>query len=151
MPTQASSPLALYFAFPAAHLVFVLFFSVVGATGMFSPPRAPRIAFPRADAIIELAAAFLFWTLVDVGLAILRRHRGRTTEAETTDIDMEARLALFLPHITIIAGGVCLILLRVGDWLAWGILAGKVLFELLSFAMSRDPSRESKPAAGAGG
>jgi len=30
---------------------------------------------------------------------------------------------------------------KLGDWLAWGILVGKILFELLSFAMSREASR----------
>jgi hypothetical protein len=33
-------------------------------------------------------------------------------------------------------------MLKLGDWLAWGILAGKILFELLSFAASRDASRQ---------
>lgn len=151
IPAPASSPLALYFAFPAVHLVFVLFFSLVGATGMFLPSGAHRIAVPRADEIIVLAAAFLFWTLADVGLAILRSRKGQAAQAEMTGIDREARLALFLPHITIIAGGFCLIMLRLGDWMAWGILAGKIFFELLSFAVSRDAPRESKPPADGGG
>lgn len=139
---RAASPLALYFAFPAAHIVFVLFFSMVGVTGMFSSSGAPRIEAPRPAAIVELAAAFVFWNLVDFGRAILRRRRGGPIEVELAGIDREARLALFLPHITIIAGGFCLVMLKLGDWLAWGILAGKIIFELLSFAMSRDASRQ---------
>ncbi len=137
----SASPLALYFAFPAVHLVFVLFFWMAGATGMFSPPGVPLLKPPRLTAVVELAAAFVFWNLVDLGRAILRGRRGGPAEGELAGIDREARLALFLPHITIIAGGLCLVMLKLGDWLAWGILAGKILFELLSFALSRDASR----------
>jgi hypothetical protein len=139
---RSASPLALYFAFPAVHLVFVLFFWMAGATGMFSSPGVPLLKPPRLAAVVELAAAFVFWTLIDLGRAMLRGRRGEPVEGELAAIGREARLALFLPHITIIAGGFCLVMFKLGDWLAWGILAGKILFELLSFAMSRDASRQ---------
>jgi hypothetical protein len=139
---RSASPLALYFAFPAVHLVFVLFFWMAGATGMFSSPGVPLLKPPRLAAVVELAAAFVFWTLIDLGRAMLRGRRGEPVEGELAAIGREARLALFLPHITIIAGGFCLVMFKLGDWLVWGILAGKILFELLSFAMSRDASRQ---------
>jgi hypothetical protein len=142
---RSASPLALSFAFPAVHLVFVLFFSLAGATGMFSPPGISLLASPRPADIAKLAAAFAFWILVDLGRAILLGRGGGPVEGELAGIDREARLALFLPHITIIAGGFCLIMLKLGNWLAWGILAGKVIFELLSFAMSRDAQRRPPP------
>jgi len=108
---------------------------------MFSSSGVPLMELPRPAAIVQLAAAFFFWSLIDLGRAILRGRRGGPVEGELAGIDREARLALVLPHITIIAGGFCLIMLKLGNWLAWGILAGKVIFELLSFAMSRDSRR----------
>jgi hypothetical protein len=68
---RSTSPLALYFAFPAVHLVFVLFFSMVGATGMFSSSEVALMQLPRPAEIASLAAAFAVWTLVDLGRAIL--------------------------------------------------------------------------------
>jgi hypothetical protein len=139
----AASPLGLYFAFPAVHLVFVLFFALIGMTGMFSRAGAVPLAAPSLPVIVRIAAAFLFWAAVDVVRAVLRRRRGGSVDEELVAIDRGARLALFLPHITIIAGGFCLIMFRLGNWLAWGILAGKILFELLAFALAREKPRLS--------
>jgi hypothetical protein len=93
-----------------------------------------------------VAAAFLFWTAVDVVRVFVRRRRPGAAGEELAAIDSAARLALFLPHITIIAGGFCLVMFRLGDWLAWGILAGKVLFEALSFAVGRSAKRRPRLA-----
>jgi len=139
---QATSPLGLYFAFPAIHLAFVLFFSMAGVTGIFSPQGTPLIKAPPPATVLELAAALAFWTLVDLTRAILHRRAHGSVEGELARIDREARLALFLPHATLIAGGFCLIMLRLGAWLSWGILTGKILFEVLSFAMSRSAPRD---------
>jgi hypothetical protein len=127
-----------YFAFPAAHLVFVLFFTLIGMTGLFARPGSTLFAPPSTASLVEVAAAFLLWTSVDVVRTVLRLHREGPAKDELAAIDMAARLALFLPHVTIIAGGFCLVMLGLGNWLAWGILAGKVLFELFSVAIARD-------------
>ena len=134
----AASPLGLYFAFPAVHLVFVLFFTMAGTTGMFSGAGSVPMAAPPLHVIGRVAAAFLFWAAVDVVRAVLRRRRGGSVDEELVAIGKGARLALFLPHITIIAGGFCLVMFQLGNWLAWGILAGKILFELLSFVVARE-------------
>jgi len=141
--------LAPYFAFPAVHFVFVLVYSVAGVAGIFSAQGSPLLAFPRATAILELAAALVFWHLVDLARVLLRSRTERPAKDEAAGIDRDARLALFLPHVTIIAGGFCLILLRLGNWLAWGILAGKVIFELLSLLTSRPgaPARAPHPGS----
>jgi hypothetical protein len=130
-----------YFAFPAAHLVFVLFFSLAGVTGVFSDPSAPRLAAPPARSVLVLAGVLAFWTVVDIVRSVLHRRAGGEDAAEEERIDREAWLALFLPHVTIIAGGFCLVMLRLGNWMAWGILAGKVLFEALSFVLTRGTAR----------
>jgi hypothetical protein len=135
------TPLGLYFVFPAAHLVFVLFFTLIGTTGMFSRGGAPRMAPPSPAAVARVAAALAAWTVIDVARAFLRRRRGGGPRAELASIDKAARLALFLPHVTIIAGGFCLVMFGLGNWLAWGILAGKVLFELLAFTVAREKPR----------
>ena len=70
-------------------------------------------------------------------------NRPRQDDGEQGRIDREAWLSLFLPHITIIAGGFCLVMLKLGNWMAWGILAGKVLFEALSFAIARGGADET--------
>lgn len=137
----SATPLGLYFVFPAVHLVFVLFFTLIGTTGMFSRGDSALLAPPRPAVLAEVAAAFLFWTAVDVLRAFIRRRRGGDPQAELASIDKAARLTLFLPHITIIAGGFCLVMFGLGNWLAWGILAGKVLFELLAFAIAREKPR----------
>jgi hypothetical protein len=137
----AAAPLGLYFAFPAVHLVFVLFFTMIGTTGMFSRGGGTLLAAPRPVVLARVAAAFLSWTAVDVVRAFIRRRRGGEPQAELASIDKAARLALFLPHITIIAGGFCLVMFGLGNWLAWGILAGKVLFELLAFTVAREKPR----------
>ncbi len=133
----ASAPIGMYFAFPAAHLVFVLFFTLIGTTGLFSRGEGALLEAPRAAVLAEVAAAFLFWTVVDVARGLLRRRRGGSAQQELAAIDRSARLALFLPHVTIIAGGFCLVVFGLQNWLAWGILVGKALFELMSFAVSR--------------
>jgi hypothetical protein len=131
---------APYVAFPAVHLVFVLFFSMAGVTGMFSDPSAPRLAAPSVRSVLTLAGVYAFWAVVDLVRFVRRRRMPAQDAGEQDRIDREAWLALFLPHITIIAGGFCLIMLKLGRWMAWGILAGKVLFEALTFAISRGAS-----------
>ena len=126
-----------YFAFPAAHLVFVLFFTLIGITGLFARPGSALLAPPSTTALVEVAAVFLLWTGVDVVRAVFRVRRGVQAKDELAAIDMAARLTLFLPHVTIIAGGFCLVAFGLGNWLAWGILSGRVLFELFSFATAR--------------
>jgi hypothetical protein len=39
-------------------------------------------------------------------------------------------------------------MLKLGNWMAWGILAGKVLFEALSFAIARGGSDETPTESG---
>jgi len=136
---------ALYVAFPAAHLVFVLAFSMAATTGVFSDPSVPRLAPPQARSVLAVAGVLAFWTAVDVVRSVLQQRRagGADTPAEEERIGREAWLALFLPHVTIIAGGFCLVMFRLGNWLAWGILAGKVLFEALSFTLARGTGRDT--------
>ncbi len=140
-------PPALYFVFPAVHLVFVLFFSMAGVTGMFSGPETPRLVTPPVRSVLILAGAFAFWTAVDIVRALVHRRAHGPASAEQARVDREAWLVLFLPHVTIIAGGFCLVMLRLGNWLAWGILAGRVLFEALSFAIAQGASRETPSKA----
>ncbi len=144
------NPLGLYFLFPVVHLFFVGFFTLIATTGLFSRPGAQAMEIPRAASAGQVAAAFLFWTGVDVVRVLVRRRRPGAVGEELAAIDSAARLGLFLPHITIIAGGFCLVMFRLGDWLAWGILAGKVLFEALSFSIRRSAKpRPRLPGAGA--
>lgn len=138
------TPLGLYFLFPVVHLFFVGFFTLIAATGLFSGSGSRTLEIPRAASAGQVAAAFLFWTAVDVVRVLVRRRRPGAAGEELAAIDTAARLALFLPHITIIAGGFCLVMFRLGDWLAWGILAGKVLFEALSFTIGRSLKRRPK-------
>jgi hypothetical protein len=138
----------LYFAFPAVHLIFVLCFSLAGVTGMFSDPSAPRLAAPPVRNVLILAGVYSIWTMVDLVRAVLRRRSPGQDDGEKGRIDREAWLSLFLPHITIIAGGFCLVMLKLGNWMAWGILAGKVLFEALSFAIARGGSDETPTESG---
>jgi hypothetical protein len=130
-----------YFAFPAAHLVFVLFFTLIGTAGLFARPGSVPLAPPGITPVAQVAAAFLLWTCVDVVRAVLRLRRGGSASDELAAIDIGARLTLFLPHVTIIAGGFCLVMFGLGNWLAWGILSGKVLFELFAFVTARDRRR----------
>ncbi len=133
-----------YGLFPAAHLVFVLFYSVIGTTGLFSAASAPRLAWPSGRDVLLLAGALALRAAFDLAYAEWRRKTGREGDADTAAaIDRDARLAIFLPHLTIIAGGFCLVMFRLVHWLAWGILAGRVLFEAVSFFAAR--------RAGAGG
>jgi hypothetical protein len=139
-----------YLAFPAAHLVFVLCFSAAGMTGIFSDPAAIRLAAPPVRSVLSLAGVLAFWTVVDLARAVLGRRAPGQDVGEQGRIAREAWLALFLPHVTIIAGGFCLVMLRLGNWMAWGILAGKVLFEALSFAFARDATHGSPTGSGDG-
>lgn len=138
------TPLGLYFLFPVVHLFFVGFFTLIATTGLFSGSGSRTLEIPRAASAGQVAAAFLFWTGVDVVRVLVRRRRPGTAGEELAAIDSSARLALFLPHVTIIAGGFCLVMFRLGGWLAWGILAGKVLFEVLSFSVGRDAKRRPR-------
>jgi hypothetical protein len=138
---KLASPLGLYSIFAAAHLVFVLVFTWSATTGIFLPPGAPLVETPSPAAIAWMAGAFLFWNLVDIAQALVRARRNRSPDDEIERINREANLALVLPHVTIIAGGFCLVMFELGNWLAVGILAGKILFELLSFVITR-----AKPA-----
>jgi hypothetical protein len=139
------APFGLYVLFPAAHLVFVLLYSLAGVTGMFADPSAPRLELPGARAVLGLVAALGFWTAVDLVRARVSRPAPGSEAAELARIDREAKLALFLPHVTLIAGGFCLVMFKLGNWMAWGILAGKVLFEALSFALFRGGPGDEKP------
>jgi hypothetical protein len=136
------------FAFPAVHLVFVLGFSLAGVTGMLGDPSAPLLAAPPARSVLALAGVLAFWTVVDIVRSVLHRRTAGKEAGEEARLDREAWLALFLPHVTIIAGGFCLVMLRLGNWMAWGILAGKVLFEALSFALARGAARATATGPG---
>lgn len=134
---SATVPFGVYVLFPVVHLVFVVFYSFIAAGGLFSSLGATRLAMPPLGIVLFQAGVLAFWIVVDLVRAVLQRRGGVSPAAEDARIDREARLALFLPHVTIIAGGLCLIVLRLGNWLAWGVLAGKVLFEALSFTSRR--------------
>jgi hypothetical protein len=125
-----------YGLFTAVHLVFVLFFSAIGTTGLFSAASAPRLAWPSLRDALLLAGALALRTGVDLAIAWWRARKGRGETAEA--IDRDAKFAVFLPHFTIIAGGFCLVMFRLADWLAWGILAGRVLFEAVAFFARRE-------------
>ncbi len=135
----ARRPTALraYGLFPAAHLVFVLFYSVIGTTGLFTAASAPRLAWPSLRDVLLLAAALALRTGFDLALAWWRKKRGRDDGTEA--VDRDARFAIFLPHLTIIAGGFCLVMFRLANWMAWGILAGRVIFEAVSLFAARRP------------
>ena len=120
-----------YGLFAAVHLVFVLFFSVIGTTGRFSAASAPRLVWPSARDVLWMAGALALRTGFDLALSWWRMKRGREDGAEL--IDRETQSAVFLPHITIIAGGFCLVMFRLVHWMAWGILAGRVIYEAVSF------------------
>ena len=94
-----------------------------------------------------MAGVLAFWTAVDIVRSVRHRRASKEDAGEEGRIDREAWLVLFLPHVTIIAGGFCLVMLRLGNWMAWGLLAGKVLFEAVSFAVvhgtARDPETGS--------
>jgi hypothetical protein len=142
----------VYYLFLAAHLVFVAIYSLSGVSGLFAEASAPRLAAPSLGSVLSVAGALAFWTAVDILRAVLRRRaagKDATEDAgEEGRIHREAWLALFLPHVTIIAGGFCLIMFRLGNWMAWGILAGKVLFEAISFAIPRGTDRGTRADSG---
>jgi hypothetical protein len=124
-----------YGLFAAVHLVFVLFFSVIGTTGLFSAASAPRLAWPSTRDVLLMTAALALRTGFDLALAWWWKKGGREEDAEV--LDRETRSAVFLPHITIIAGGFCLVMFRLVHWMAWGILAGRVIFEVVSLFAAR--------------
>jgi hypothetical protein len=124
-----------YGLFAAVHLVFVLFFSVIGTTGLFSGASAPRLAWPSMRDVLLMTGALALRTGFDLALALWRKKKGREESAEV--LDREALSAVVLPHLTIIAGGFCLVMFRLVHWLAWGILAGRVIFEAVSFFGAR--------------
>ena len=146
-----TNPLGMYFLFPSVHVLFVVFYSLIGVTGLFSAISVPRLSLPSARSAIVQAGALAFWTAVDLVRAVLHRRAHAPEAGEQARIDREAQLALALPHVTIIAGGFCLILFRLGTWMAWGILAGKVFFEALSFVVARGAARQALPDPEAAG
>lgn len=146
-----TTPLGIYFLFPSVHFAFVVLYSLIGVTGLLSAPSAPRLSLPSALSAIIQAGALAFWTAVDLLRAVLHRHAHAREAGEQARIDREAQLALALPHVTIIAGGFCLVLFRLGNWMAWGILAGKVIFEALSFAVARGAASQALPDPEAAG
>ncbi len=77
-----TSRIGPYFAFPAAHLIFVLFFTLIGMTGLFANPSSTLLAPPSATSLVEVAAAFLLWTCADVLHAVLRLRRGESAKDE---------------------------------------------------------------------
>jgi hypothetical protein len=127
-----------YGLFAAVHLVFVLFFSVIGTTGLFSAASAPRLSWPSGRDVLWMTGALALRTVFDLALAWWRKRRGREDSAEA--LDRETRSAVFLPHLTIIAGGFCLVMFRLVHWMAWGILAGRVFYEAVSFFAARRPT-----------
>jgi hypothetical protein len=127
-----------YGLFAAVHLVFVLFFTVIGTTGLFSAASTPRLAWPSARDVLLMTGALALRTVFDLALAWWRKRKGREEGAET--IDREAQAVIFLPHLTIIAGGFCLVMFRLVNWMAWGILAGRVFYEAVSFFAARRPT-----------
>lgn len=129
---RRAAALRLFGIFPAAHLVFVVFFSAIGATGLFGAPGAPRMALPSARDALLLSAGLALRTAIDLVRAGWRRRRGGREDAAA--VEREAKLAIFLPHLTIIAGGFCLLVFRLAHWLSWGILAGRAIFEAAAFA-----------------
>jgi hypothetical protein len=136
-----------YGLFAAVHLVFVLFFSVIGTTGLFSAASTPRLAWPSARDVLWMAGALALRAGFDLAIAWWRKKKGRGDDAEA--LDRETRSAVFLPHITIIAGGFCLVMFRLAHWMAWGILAGRVIYEAVSFfAVRRE--RPGSTASGRG-
>jgi hypothetical protein len=131
-----------YGFFAAVHLVFVLFFSVIGTTGLFSGASAPRLAWPSTRDLLWMTGALALRTGFDLAVAWWRRKKGREDGAEA--LDREAQSAIFLPHITIIAGGFCLVMFRLVHWMAWGILAGRVIYEAVSFFAARRPTASGR-------
>jgi hypothetical protein len=127
-----------YGLFAAVHLVFVLFFSVIGTTGLFSAASAPRLAWPSGRDVLLMTGALALRTVFDLVLAWWRKKKGREDDAEV--LDRETQSAVFLPHLTIIAGGFCLVMFRLVNWMAWGILAGRVFYEAVSFFAARRPT-----------
>jgi hypothetical protein len=134
-----------YGLFAAVHLVFVVFFSVIGTTGLFSAATAPRLAWPSARDLLWMAGALALRIVFDLALAWWRRKTGREESAEA--LDRETQSAVFLPHLTIIAGGFCLVMFRLVNWMAWGILAGRVIFEAVSLAAGRRKPAVPPPTA----
>jgi hypothetical protein len=101
---RSPSPMALYAVFPLAHLVFVGVFTLSASSGLFAPEGAARVPAPTAPQLLAVAGAYAAWAAVDTLRWVLRARSGSLTRDEAEAIDLEARMCLFLPHLTIIAG-----------------------------------------------
>jgi hypothetical protein len=140
-----------YLFFFFAHFVFIAVFLVIDAQN--NPRTAALLATvlglftgagflidPAAGSgLLELAAGLLFWNVLDLLFsAFIGKRAGTMTLA---DIEWKTKTALMLPHLTIIAGGFALVMLKTPNWLAVGLIAGKLGIELLLAVASRPGSK----------
>jgi hypothetical protein len=144
--------------FPGLHPIFILVFLFMDADTnpasdllwstlrnlLHGPPSWADPATLRA--LLSLIGGLLLWGVTDFVRDV---RRARSAQGLTYDeIFARTKAALVLPHLTIIAGGFALVVLRLGSWLGMGLVLGKCMSELLLLPVAAgEVATDEKPAA----
>ena len=131
----------VYFAFPAVHLIFVLTFIGIesrkseAAYGLLSTlwglvtHNPGRVDSGIAYSLLALVAAFAVTGTIQAVKDLGYGSAGRRSTLRS--LDAQNRSVLVMPHITIIFGGFAMLMFNAADWMAWGLVGGKCICELL--------------------
>ena len=145
---------AVTFLFPLLHLIFILVFMFMDSSDNEATDHlldalkhivSGEIGY--ADdatllALFELVAGLVVWQVV--AFVRWRKRCGKDRERDDAELGVRFKLALTLPHLTIIAGGFALMILELGTWMAAGILIAKAIGELLlGPALRREMEKKS--------
>jgi hypothetical protein len=153
-PRVAGTAILLFF--PLVHFIFIAVFmfflensdpAAEGFAHLLLAVLRGRVDGYRLRAllpILEIGAALLLWGIVD----LVRDSRAGAKAMTPSSFDFKAKACLVLPHITIIIGGFLFTAVRAANWLAWALIIGKCLFEILLLpAMEGEAAKEVKTAA----
>jgi hypothetical protein len=154
-PRLAGTAILLFF--PLVHFIFIVVFmfflensdpAAEGLAHFFLAVLRGRVDPYRLRALlplIEMGAALLLWAIVD----LVRDSRAGAASMTPSSFDFKAKACLVLPHITIIIGGFLFTAFKAANWLAWALIIGKCLFEILLLPAMKGEAAKSEKAAAA--